>query len=136
MKALAKLCAWMVIFAVFLSACAPVSQQADVAEKCYLYEGEGCGSDFTIHFYDDGTFYYYEGVFSSYWGYGNWVQYGDVLEISDHEFERINYFRVEDGVLIFQAEGSDNFLYVQVEDGERFCENGAANRDVKIEIIN
>lgn len=106
----------------------------DVAGKSYVYEKEGCGGVFTISLFEDGTFQYYEGMLSSYIGMGTWtLEEHNVLCMKDHEMGRIsddfstiemyvrtNYFRVEEDCLVWLAENSDNFLYVDVEDGNRF----------------
>ncbi len=96
-----------------------------VAGKTFMYEKEGAGSEFCIHFYEDGDFQYYEGRLASSGGMGEWTLDGDVLIITqkcylaDHA-SHVNRFRVEDGGLTYLAEESANFLYVKVADGERF----------------
>lgn len=111
----------------------PVYTAEDVAGRIYLYEGEGCGGNFTITLNEDGTFQYYEGWLSSYIGMGTWTLSEDgVLRMQDKEmgrfnadgsvgtYVRVNYFKVEKDCLVWMAENSDNFLYVDVADGERF----------------
>lgn len=106
----------------------------DVAGKTYTYEKDGCGGVFEINLFEDGTFQYYEGMLSSYIGMGTWtLDEHNVLCIKDQEvgrfsddfskiemYGRINYFKVEEDCLVWMSEGSDNFLYVDVEDSGRF----------------
>lgn len=82
------------------------------------------GSAFAIHINDDGTFTYYEGILSSHIGMGRWVLNDDILVLSeDSESTKcafVNRFKVDGNDLVFLSEGSSNFLYVKVGDGERF----------------
>ena len=87
--------------------------------KVYQYEKEGFGSDFVLTLFPDGTFQYYEGALSSYIGTGNWNREGDILTIYDKMYLK-NQFRVDGDALVFLAEGSTNFTYIEVADGERF----------------
>lgn len=104
--------------------CTDCSQNTDFTEKVYLYENEGFGGDFNIRINADGTFTYYEGSLSSYLGFGTWSVSGNTLVISDNEEFcgkiRINYFRISGNDLIFNEKNSDNFLYIEVSDGEKF----------------
>jgi len=134
MKKTALLLALVLCLTLF-SACGAPEQSytaEDIAGKRYVYAGEGFASDFTLSLYADGTFQYYEGMLSSYIGMGAWTLNGDVLTIKDGSmgrlqpdgtweyYNRVNRFRVEKDRLVWLAEGSDNFLYVDVEDGEAF----------------
>lgn len=85
----------------------------------YQYEKEGFGSAFTITLYNDGTFAYYEGALSSYMGMGTWQQEGDLVTLHDEQHFQ-NHFRFEGEDLVFAAEGSTNFMYVDVAEGDRF----------------
>lgn len=96
-----------------------------VSEMTYARDEGGFGGDFTITFRYDGTFTYYEGGLSSYIGAGTWGRKGDVIRLSDEVLKdsfgvRYFYFRLDSGGLVFQAEDSDRFTYVDVADGERF----------------
>lgn len=88
----------------------------------YIYEGKGAGGDFRITINSDGTFFYYEGGLSSHVGIGDWTIDGDMLCIDDSSAYRdhIHYFKISENQLTFVAEGSNNFIYVKVSDGERF----------------
>lgn len=117
--------------ALLLSGCAEAEPAPDAAGKIYHYEKEGFGGIFALRIETDGTFGYYEGGLSSYIGDGEWEQDGDTLtlreELADHTFVR--HFAVEEDALRFLAEGSDNFIYVKVADGERFFAVAAIEED-------
>ena len=90
---------------------------------------DGFGGDFTIMIHSDSTFSYYEGMLSSRIGLGNWKLEGDILCLEDNgqkPHSRVNYFKVDGDSLIFQSEGSSNFIYVSVADGERFSAEDSA----------
>lgn len=96
-------------------------EQAAYSEKRYTYEKEGFLGDFQITFYDDGTFTYYEGPASSYFGNGTWNQEGDMITLIDETDPAfVNYFRLDGDDLVFVEKGSSNFIYVKVTDGDRF----------------
>ncbi|MCI9338999.1 MAG: transcriptional regulator [Lachnospiraceae bacterium] len=94
-----------------------------VAGKTYLYEKEGIMGNFALTLYEDETFFYSEGIASSYMGIGTWTQDGDTITLTDKKTAgdvRINHFRIDGEDLVFLSEGSSNFIYVKVENGERF----------------
>lgn len=95
-----------------------------VAGKSFAWEEGGFGSAFTIDIHEDGTFQYYEGALSSYIGVGTWEIDGPVITLTDDvansSRKRENHFEIKDGDLIWVEEGSDNFLYVKLEDGAEF----------------
>lgn len=108
---------------VLLTGCGSSVQESDIADRVYIYEKDGFGGDFTITLNGDSTFSYSEGLFSSYLGIGKWTLEGDVLCLEDDEklaLPLVNYFRIEGNDLVFQAEDSSNFRYIEVADGERF----------------
>ena len=88
----------------------------------YVYEKEGFGGPFTIELYPDGTFQYYEGYLSSYIGFGTWEMDGNLLTLREHDYGLVNHFTITPEGLVFQAEGSDNFFYKEVAEGDRFLE--------------
>lgn len=97
--------------------------------KTYIYENEGFFSDFAITLYEDGTFIYYEGSASSYFGAGTWKQDGDTITMTDDReagLGLINRFKLIGDDLVFIEQGSSNFIYVKVKDGEKFCRTGEA----------
>ena len=91
----------------------------DIDGKIYVYEGDGFGGDFIISIYDDGTFSYSVGPLSSYIGYGAWTLENNTVTITEHS-GTTNVFKVRGGRLVFEADGSDNFTYVKLDDGARF----------------
>lgn len=96
-----------------------------VSEMTYVRDAGGFGGDFTVTLNQDGTFSYYAGLLSSYIGMGTWTQEDGVICLADEGLKnsagiQYYYFTVEDGNLIFRAEGSAAFMYVDVKDGERF----------------
>ncbi len=93
------------------------------AAAVYVYEKEGFGGNFTIALDPDGTFRYNEGLLSSHMGLGTWAVEGDILTLREDEesgYGFVNRFTVTPEGLVFQAEGSDNFLYVKAADGDLF----------------
>ena len=108
----------------------PVTKDA-IVDKVYVYEKDGCGGEFTIEIKADGTFTYYEGFLSSHVGVGEWSYSNEMLTLTEktsrfnetYELEEalLSYrFSVEKDTLIFVDEGSDDFRYVKVKDGEKF----------------
>lgn len=120
-----KVFAVILILAVLccLAACGG-SEELTPAGKTYIYEKEGFGGgDFAITINEDGTFNYYEGMFSSYIGTGEWTIEDGLVTLSDEDYMDFgleNYFRFDGTDLIFLEENSTNFSYVEVADGERF----------------
>ena len=101
----------------------------DIAGKTYVYENEGIIGNFTITLYEDGTFSYYEGNASSYYGVGIWQQNGSVVTLADDDqlgYPLVNKFIMDDDDLVFAEQGSSNFIYVKVKEGERFHCTGEA----------
>ena len=104
----------------------------DIAGKTYVYENEGSMGNFTINLYDDGTFTYYEGLASSYFGVGTWQVNGSIVTLADDEelgYPLVNKFIIDGDDLVFTEQGSSNFIYVKVEEGERFHLTGEAFKD-------
>ena len=95
----------------------------NIAGKIYTYEKEGIGGEFKIYINDDGTFTYYEGMLSSYFGVGTWEIENSVITLTDDDemgYALVNRFMIEGDTLLFIEKGSDNFLYVNVKEGETF----------------
>ena len=93
----------------------------ELAGKTYIWENDGFGGAFAITLDKDGSFQYLEGPFSSYLGLGNWVaENGTVTLTETGGYAKTFRFAAEDGALVFRAEGSDEFLHAEVEDGDRF----------------
>lgn len=121
MRKLIPFClAFLLITSCCLTGCAEADtvQESDLADKTYTYEKDGFGGDFTITLMEDGSFTYYEGMLSSYIGSGSWTLEGDVLHLAE---KRGSYdFAVDGSDLVFLAESSAGFTYVEVADGARF----------------
>lgn len=94
-----------------------------VVARTYTRDQGGFGGAFTVRLNKDGSFEYYEGFLSSFIGRGTWTQEGDVICLADERNEAkpmYHYFILEEDALVFRAEGSSDFMYVDVADGERF----------------
>lgn len=110
-----------------------------VSEMTYVRDAGGFGGDFTITLRQDGGFEYYEGLLSSYIGSGTWTREDGVICLADEVLKdsagiRRHYFTLEDGDLIFRAEGSAAFKYLDVEDGERFSRRADETDDLRFAI--
>ena len=109
---------FILILALFLGCTAG---NVPVSDRLYTWEHDGFGGVFTITLYADGTFSYYEGMLSSYIGAGTWTEENRIITLKDNTgLVLVNHFRFDDGDLIFMEENSDNFLYVDVRNGDRF----------------
>ena len=109
---------FILILALFLGCTAG---NVPVSDRLYTWEHDGFGGDFTITLYADGTFSYCEGMLSSYIGAGTWTEENRIMTLKDNTgLVLVNHFRFDDGDLIFMEENSDNFLYVDVRNGDRF----------------
>lgn len=100
---------------------------------------------FTVRLYEDRTFQYYETTYSSHIGMGTWAYAdgvvtltekrqhlvgGTVVEFSEGVLQNVGgtmeayeaqiRFRVTADGLVYLADGSDNFYYVDVRDGDPF----------------
>lgn len=121
------------IFAVFLSllafaGCAEKKEDDFKVPpgKTYIYSGEpfsGLENEpFSVTLFEDGTFTYYESPLSSYIGSGKWSEDNGIVTLTENsEPERVNRFCYDGDDLVFIADRSDNFIYIKVSDGERFC---------------
>ena len=91
---------------------------------------------FSITLFKDGSFYYSASPLSSYIGMGTWTREGDVITLRDgvpdtrfHEDGSasdsgsfVNCFRVDGDALVFIEDGSTNFSYRKLADGERLTQ--------------
>ena len=118
---------WVLVVAILacvvVAVCFLTSPKDTIEGKVYTYEKSGVLGNFTISLFEDGTFHYTEGMASSYLATGKWTEKGNILTLTDDEnlgYKLVNRFRKDGGTLYFIAEGSSNFLYVTVQDGERF----------------
>ncbi len=100
----------------------PVTE-ADIAGKIFIYEHSLSPVPFAISMMEDGRMTYYEAAHSSHVGIGEWTLSDGILTITEVGYEgrtRINRFAASEDGLTFLADGSDNFIYIKVADGERF----------------
>lgn len=139
------------------------SENAPALVGSYKFAGDfpdKCGPNiFTVRLYEDHTFQYYETIYSSHIGMGTWAYSDGVItltekrqhlvggtkeEISEGVFQMVGgtmesyeaqiRFRVTQEGLIYLAEGSDNFYYIEVQDGDPFLrEAEALNTEVHID---
>ena len=102
-----------------------------VGGKTYVWEKPGAGGNFTVTLFEDGTFQYYAGFYSSYIGLGDWTLEDGIVTLRDHGgYDFVFRFSVQDGELRYLKEGSDQFMYVNVEDGDRFIPAETAEKPV------
>ncbi len=105
-----------------IGATAPDTTVQNTSGRIFVWEKEGFGGDFTIQLNDDGTYMYYEGSLSSYIGMGKWsLQDGVVTLYETSGYANVFRFAMSGEDLVFVADGSSEFMYVTVEDGDRFC---------------
>ena len=105
---------------VALSACA--EQDYDFADKTYICEKLVNDAAFTIKINGDGTYVCTENATSTTYE-GTWSYKDGTVTFTlkyDEGVEGVNLFRVEDGDLVYIAEGSEGFSYTTFEDGDRF----------------
>ncbi len=115
------LCALMLVAS--LAGCANDPTEENPAGKIYVYEKDGFGGAFTLSIAEGGEMSYYEGALSSHIGHGNWTLEDGILTISEDNGRgslRINRFAFDGESLAFVADGSDNFIYLKLEEGARF----------------
>jgi len=99
-----------------------------IGNRIFSYTGEPLDPNFEddvfhIALMEDGSFSYYESMLSSHIGFGTWhVQDGILIltESPDTGHEATYRFEVDGNKLYFIQDGSDNFIYIQVKDGEKF----------------
>ena len=124
-RRIGKYLLFALLLALGLGLCACGSGDGRLAEqlagKTFVREKGGFGSDFTISLMEDGSCEFYEGALSSVIGVGFWTVEDGVLTLSDTDGYQAAYrFAVKNGALVFLAEESGRFVYLTVEDGDRF----------------
>ena len=97
-----------------------IADSSVVAGKTFVYEKGGIGSDFEVTFGNDGRYSYYEGNLSSYIGSGTWEIKGDTVVMTEDVSKKVNNLKINGSDLVYNADGSDNFYYIKVKDGEKF----------------
>ena len=106
-----------------------------VKGKTYVYENEGILGSFQITLFEDGTFTYYEGNASSYYGTGTWKQDGSTITLTDNElagYSLVNHFKLDGTDLVYIEKNSSNFIYVKVKTGEKFHCTGEAFKPIDV----
>lgn len=125
-KGLRMICIFFTFMAIlFAAGCAEPENGNTVAGRIYTYTGESSSKiendTFTITIHEDGTYSYYESLFSSYIGYGRWSVKNGILTLLDDTGVPIsNHFLIDGKDLVFVEKYSTNFSYTKVKDGERF----------------
>lgn len=104
------------------AACKDEPEDSHPLQGCYIYgEHEHDFMNFQLTLLEDGRFTYYATPLSSYIGVGEYVIEGDIITLTDEGgYNIVNRFRMKDGKLVFIEEGSTNFMYVSLKDGEAF----------------
>lgn len=117
-----------VLFAVMLVSCR-VQETYTVERISGTYSRENAnGFDhFTITLNEDGTYSYFETMISSHLGMGGYTLEDGIVTLTDSQIPGLygshtyTYkFRCEKGKLIFLADESDNFMYINLPDGAEF----------------
>lgn len=90
-----------------------------IAGKIFAYEKEGAGGYCTLSFNENGRFLYSPGKLSSYMDGGDWKIDGDTVSLIGMENKTI-YLKITDDTLVYIVEGSDEFPYMDIKDGEKF----------------
>ena len=105
---------------VAFSACAEPNY--DFADKTYICKKLVNEAAFTIKINGDGTYVCTENAGSITYE-GDWSYKDGIITFTlkyDEDVESLNLFRIEDGDLVYIAEGSGGFSYITFEDGDRF----------------
>ncbi len=105
-------------FVVF-SAC---ENHYDFADKTYIYEGLVNDETFTIQINNNGKFVCTDNS-SGLIDEGTWSYKDGTLTLTlkyDKDLEGVNLFFIQDGNLVYIAEGSAGFSAVTFDDGDRF----------------
>ena len=95
------------------------SDRSAIAGKIFAYEKEGAVGYCTLSFNENGRFLYSPGKISSYMGGGDWKIDGDTVSLIGMENKTV-YLKITDDTLVYIAEGSDEFPYMDIKDGEKF----------------
>ncbi len=108
------------------------ANSSEIVGKTFVYEKGSFsgmkGDDFAISINNDGTWTYTEGSASSHLAIPekcSWVLENGILALTEkryNDIEHTNYFKVDGACLIYKAEGSANFIYTKVEDGDKFID--------------
>lgn len=119
-KRIIAIIALLVLAITVLSACA--EKNYDFVDKNYIYEKLVNGEAFTITINKDGTFVCTDNS-SGVTDEGSWSYKDGNLTLTlkyDEDVERVNLFTIQDGNLVYVAEGSTGFSSATFDDGDRF----------------
>ncbi len=110
---------------------------SEKSSNLYVGEKPGFGGDFTITLCEDGTYSYHAAPVSSYIGSGTWTVDRGVLTMTENKevcgYDYVFRFRIDDEDLRYIADGSSKFMYVNVQDGDRFLKrDGDSGVELKI----
>ena len=118
----------ILILSAILVSCQP-SLANSPEDVCGLYARPNAnGFDaFTITLNPDGTYQYFETMISSHLGFGSYTVEDGIVTLVDSQIPGVNgslthtyQFKYADGKLIFLAEESDSFMYINLPDGAEF----------------
>lgn len=103
-----------------------------IEDKLYIRGRPGFGDNFMLLLRNDGSYAYYVGSLSSYLGMGTWSEANGILTLNESSDNGKTFrFSVKNGDLFFISEGSSEFAYVTVKDGDRFCLQRDKDHDAK-----
>ena len=124
LKKTITICIALLVCTVCFFGCSKEDEKTAVVGKSFTYDGQGFGGDFTIEINEDGTFQYYEGFLSSYFGQGRWeIEGGRIILIEENGIETTNTFMIKENSLIWIETESSNFMYVELKNGASFSCN-------------
>jgi len=118
-------CFAALLILVVLAACR--AQEPEPVFGAYSRENANGFDHFTITLNEDGTYSYFETMISSHLGMGEYTFEDGIVTLIDDQIPGLygslthTYrFRYEGGSLIFLADESDNFMYINLPDGAQF----------------
>lgn len=102
----------------------------------YICEEPGVGGTFSLTISEDGSFNYYEGILSSYLGYGTWQLNDGKLVLSDIGSGEVRktVFAYHNGELFYNSSESDGFTYVSLSDGTKFIPENKITAELLAEL--
>ena len=110
-----------------LPSCAGREQEPDTVYGTYARPNANGLDSFTVTLMEDGTYWYYATSISSHLGHGNYTLEGDVVTLTDTQIPGVSgslthtyCFSYTNGTLVYLAESSDQFMYVNLPDGAVF----------------
>ena len=136
-KAFVCMMAVILIITAFVSCKVEKSVQPEDIYGSYSRKNSNGYDYFTLTLNEDGTYSYFETMISSHIGWGEYTIDGEKVTLVDTQIPGVygshTYvftFKYEDGKLIYIAEESDHFMYINLPDGAEF-ERVVVNIDPK-----